>query len=79
MTVRVDDPEATDLLQQLIRNACVNDGTVASGDEMRSVDLLQQYLGSAGLDVERYEPQPGRASLVAHDRGFRSRPRRASC
>jgi len=39
---RVEDPEATDLLQQLIRNACVNDGTPASGHELRSVDLLQQ-------------------------------------
>jgi acetylornithine deacetylase/succinyl-diaminopimelate desuccinylase-like protein len=61
--------ETTDLLQQLIQNACVNDGRVESGGEIRSVDLLQQYLGSAGLDVERYEPQPGRASLVARIEG----------
>jgi acetylornithine deacetylase/succinyl-diaminopimelate desuccinylase-like protein len=61
--------ETTDLLQQLIRNACVNDGTVASGEEIRSVDLLQGFLGSTGLDVERYEPQPGRASLVARIEG----------
>ena len=69
MTTRVDDPEATDLLQQLIRNACVNDGTLASGDELRSVELLQQYLGTSGIDVERFEPQPGRASLVAKIQG----------
>jgi acetylornithine deacetylase/succinyl-diaminopimelate desuccinylase-like protein len=61
--------ESTDLLQQLIRNACVNDGRVESGEEIRSVDLLQQYLGDTGLDVERYEPQPGRASLVARIEG----------
>jgi acetylornithine deacetylase/succinyl-diaminopimelate desuccinylase-like protein len=61
--------ETTDLLQQLIQNACVNDGHVESGGEIRSVDLLEQYLGSAGLDVERYEPQPGRASLVARIEG----------
>jgi acetylornithine deacetylase/succinyl-diaminopimelate desuccinylase-like protein len=66
---RGDDPEATDLLQQLIRNACVNDGTLASGNEVRSVDLLEQYLGTSGLDVERFEPQPGRASLVARIEG----------
>jgi acetylornithine deacetylase/succinyl-diaminopimelate desuccinylase-like protein len=47
----------------------VNDGRVESGGEIRSVDLLQQYLGTAGLDVERYEPRPGRASLVARIEG----------
>ncbi|MEX2254094.1 MAG: M20/M25/M40 family metallo-hydrolase [Acidimicrobiia bacterium] len=61
--------ESTELLQQLIQNACVNDGRVESGAEVRSVDLLEQYLGSTGLDVERYEPQPGRASLVARIEG----------
>ena len=62
---RSDDPtaEVTDLLQLLIRNHCVNDGTVASGEETRSVDLLAGYLAGAG-DHEIYEPQPGRQSLV---------------
>jgi acetylornithine deacetylase/succinyl-diaminopimelate desuccinylase-like protein len=69
VSAKVDDPEAVDLLQQLIRNACVNDGTIDSGNELRSVDLLQQYLGTAGLDVERFEPQPGRASLLARIEG----------
>lgn len=36
--------EVTDLLQALIRNACVNDGTVASGGEVRTVDTLMAYL-----------------------------------
>ena len=61
--------ETAELLQQLIRHACVNDGQVSSGGEARSVDTLQGYLGSTGLDVERYEPQPGRASLVARIEG----------
>ncbi len=61
--------ETTDLLQQMIRNACVNDGQVASGGEVRSVDLLEQYLGTSGLEVEKYEPQPGRGSLVARIEG----------
>ena len=71
MATRTDDPtaEATDLLQQLIRNQCVNDGRVESGQETRSVDLLGNYLEGAGLDLERYEPQPGRTSLVTRIEG----------
>jgi len=63
--------EVTDLLQHLIRNACVNDGTVESGHEVRNADLLESYLGTSGLDVERYEPAPGRTSLVARIEGRR--------
>jgi len=61
--------EVTELLQQLIRNACVNDGTVASGQEVRSADLLETYLEGGGLDLERYEPAPGRTSLVGRIEG----------
>ena len=53
-----------DLLQSLIRNACVNDGTVQSGNELRSVDLLDSYLAGSGLDLQRYEPAPGRGSTT---------------
>ncbi len=62
-------PEVTDLLQHLIRNRCVNDGTKESGGETRSVDLLSSYLGGTGADMERYESVPGRASLVARIEG----------
>jgi acetylornithine deacetylase/succinyl-diaminopimelate desuccinylase-like protein len=62
-------PEVTDLLQHLIRNACVNDGSVDSGEEVRSADLLETYLEGAGLDIETYEPEPGRKSLVARIEG----------
>ncbi len=61
--------EVTELLQQLIRNECVNDGSVDSGRETRSADLLTSYLEGAGLDVERFEPSPGRASVVARIEG----------
>ncbi len=61
--------EVTDLLQHLIRNQCVNDGTPGSGHEARSVDTLSQYLGSTGLDMELYEPQAGRKSLLARIEG----------
>jgi acetylornithine deacetylase/succinyl-diaminopimelate desuccinylase-like protein len=63
--------EVTDLLQQLIRNACVNDGSRASGNEVRSADVLAGYLDGSGVDVERYEPAPGRTSLVARIEGRR--------
>ena len=56
--------ETTDLLQQLIRNKCVNEGTPESGHEVRSVDLLESYLRAPGVEMKRYEPVPGRASLV---------------
>jgi acetylornithine deacetylase/succinyl-diaminopimelate desuccinylase-like protein len=61
--------EVTDLLQHLIRNACVNDGTPGSGQEERSADLLQSYLEGTGLDLERYESAPGRDNLVARVEG----------
>ncbi len=61
--------EAVELLQALIRNACVNDGTVESGQEIRSAELLQHYLEGAGLDVERFEQQAGRTSIVARIEG----------
>ena len=69
MTTPLHDAEAVDLLRSMIRNACVNDGTRESGDEARSVDLLRQYLGSSGFEVEQFEPQPGRASLLAKIEG----------
>ena len=43
----------TELLQSLIRNQCVNDGTPDSGEEVRNADLLQAYLEGGGLDVAR--------------------------
>ncbi|MBA3655217.1 MAG: M20/M25/M40 family metallo-hydrolase [Actinobacteria bacterium] len=61
--------EVTDLLQHLIRNACVNDGAVESGQEIRSVDVLRAYLDGSGLDIETYEPEAGRASLIARIEG----------
>ena len=43
--------EATDLLQHLIRNQCVNDGTPESGHEDRSAETLRAYLGETGTAV----------------------------
>ena len=66
MTIPGD--EVVEVLQALIRNACVNDGTEASGHEHRSVATLQEYLGERGTVIE---PQPGRQSLVMRVEGRR--------
>ncbi len=54
-----------ELLQTLIRNQCVNDGTPLSGHETRNADVLQTYVEGPGVTIERWEPTPGRASFVA--------------
>ncbi|HJT38434.1 MAG TPA: M20/M25/M40 family metallo-hydrolase [Actinomycetota bacterium] len=67
----MNDPtgEVTELLQDLIRNKCVNTGAPESGEEFRNVDLLCAYLDGVGLDLQRYESLPGRASLVSRIEG----------
>ena len=35
--------ETVELLQTLIRNRCVNDGSADSGDEFRNADTLAAY------------------------------------
>jgi len=57
--------DTVELLQHMIRNRCVNTGAPDSGHEHRNADTLADLLGTAGLDVERYESLPGRASVVA--------------
>ena len=57
--------DTVELLQTLIRNQCVNDGTPESGFETRNADVLQSYVEGPGVDIERWEPTPGRASFVA--------------
>ena len=41
--------ETVELLQALIRNRCVNDGTAESGHETRNADLLAAYLAGKGI------------------------------
>lgn len=53
--------DAVELLRQMIRNRCVNDGTPGSGHEHRSVSTLVDYFGVEG---EIFEPAPGRQSLI---------------
>ena len=61
--------QTVELLQTLIRNACVNDGRAESGQEVRNADVIQSVIEGAGLDFQRYEPTPGRVSLVSRIEG----------
>ena len=61
--------DTTELLQTLIRNQCVNDGTVDSGQEVRNARTLEDYLGGHNVAIEQFESQPGRGSVVARIEG----------
>lgn len=56
--------ETVELLQALIRNQCVNDGTPESGFEDRSTRLLRDELEGTGVDMQTFETLPGRTSLI---------------
>ena len=58
--------DSASLLQALIRNRCVNDGSADSGHEHRSVATLLEYFGVEG---EIFEPHPGRQSLIYRIKG----------
>ena len=57
--------ETVELLQALIRNQCVNDGTPDSGHEVRNAELLRDGLELDGVDQQLFETLPGRTSLIA--------------
>ena len=63
--------ETVELLQHMIRAQCVNDGSVGSGQEVRTSDILRAYLHGSGLDLQVFQPDdaPGRTSLVARIEG----------
>ena len=66
--------ETVELLLTLIRNACVNEGTEESGQEVRNSDVLQTYLEGAGIDMQSLR-RTGPADAAGQDRG--NRPGRA--
>ena len=69
MTQDPIESDATELLRTLIRNACVNDGTPASGQEVRNADALEAYFAGSGLSFERHTASPGRTSLITRIEG----------
>ena len=52
------------LLQDLIRNGCVNNLTADSGQEERNARTLEKFFEGTDVAVERYEPHPGRVSVA---------------
>jgi acetylornithine deacetylase/succinyl-diaminopimelate desuccinylase-like protein len=60
---------SVELLQALIRNQCVNDGTPDSGNEVHNSNLLRDYLEGPGIELETFTSRPGRSSLVARIEG----------
>ncbi|MCQ9353521.1 M20/M25/M40 family metallo-hydrolase [Corynebacterium sp. 153RC1] len=60
--------DALGLLKELVRNACVNDLTANSGQEVRNANTLERFFHAeiqAGLiRATRFEPHPGRVSIA---------------
>ena len=63
------EQDATELLRTMIRNACVNTGAEASGQEVRNADALESYFAGSGLSFQRYTSAPGRVSLITRIEG----------
>jgi acetylornithine deacetylase/succinyl-diaminopimelate desuccinylase-like protein len=60
---------ATELLQTLIRNECVNNGAPESGSEVRNAELLAGFLEGATGEKQMFAPIEGRTSVVARIEG----------
>jgi acetylornithine deacetylase/succinyl-diaminopimelate desuccinylase-like protein len=60
--------ESLELLQRLVRNACVNDLTPDSGQEVRNAATLEEFfaaeIADGSVSVQRLEPRPGRTSII---------------
>lgn len=57
--------DATLLLQDLIRNKCVNDGTPDSGQEIHNVHRMIDFFAKFDIEpTEVFEPHEGRANLL---------------
>ena len=56
--------DTLELLQELIRNACVNDLTPDSGNEVRNADALEKFFADTPVKIQRFESRPTRVSIV---------------
>ena len=65
--------DTVELLQTLIRNVCVNDGSPESGEEVRNADVLQNYIEGPGVTDRTVRADAGARVDRRADRGHRSR------
>lgn len=61
--------QSIELMQQMIRNECVNDGSDDTGHETRNADTLRQVIEGPGLDSVTIEPVADRGSIIARIEG----------
>ena len=47
--------QTVELLQEMIRNACVNDGQKTSGEEIRNSDMLEWFLEGPFVELVHFE------------------------
>jgi len=52
--------ETVELLQELVRNKCVN----PPGDEMKSINTVEKFLTDKGISCQVFESAPNRRELV---------------
>ncbi|MBB4071484.1 M20/M25/M40 family metallo-hydrolase [Canibacter oris] len=57
--------DTVELLQDLIRAACVNDGSLQGAQEIRSAKIIAEFLRGCGASIKIVEAAPGRASIIA--------------
>ena len=62
--------EITDLMQEMIRNKCIN----PPGNEMKSIRTVERYLSSYGIESEIFESAPERGNLLAEMKGAGDHP-----
>ena len=62
---RIMKDEIVSLIQEKIRNRCVN----PPGDEMKSIRTIERYLSSFGVESEIFESAPDRGNLLANIKG----------
>ena len=62
--------EITSLIQEMIRNRCVN----PPGNEMKSIRTIERFLSSYGVESEVFEPTSNRGNLLAVIEGTGERP-----